>query len=511
MRAVYGLFFASLAFGLTGHLAFAQQTGAGSPDSRVALVIGNASYPNADPKLTQPAANARVMGDELFRDGFQVEEGENLTKEDMQRAIGRLYDKIKSGTAALLFFSGYGIQASGKSYMVPIDAQIYKEDDVRHDGISVDAVLSEMKNRGASVKIVILDASRRNRYESNFRSAPLGLAVPATPPVGTLLMYSAGPGTVARDSAGDLSLFVSELLDEMRAPGVSAAEVFDRTRMGVLRASQGEQQPWNLSYINEAFSFGPTAVAARPPVQTPEKPVPANPPPDGEQRAYERALQTGTRQSFEDFLNRYSSGQYADNARRQLAKLDSAPANSPQSQPPPTTPPARTPASVKDREAIKNLGTYIAKNPDDAAAYYRRGQLYAKIGEFARSITDFDEALRLNPKDAEALNNRCWARAMVGEFRTALADCNEALQLRPEYADALDSRGFVELKIGELSKAIADYDKALRFNKKQASSLYGRGLAKKRTGDPAGGASDIAAAEAIDPAVAAEFERSGLY
>ena len=77
MRAVYGLFFASLAIGLTGHLAFAQQTGAGSPDSRVALVIGNASYPNADPKLTQPAANARVMGDELFRDWFQVEEAEN--------------------------------------------------------------------------------------------------------------------------------------------------------------------------------------------------------------------------------------------------------------------------------------------------------------------------------------------------------------------------------------------------------------------------------------------------
>src|SRR5246127_1459686 len=216
MRAVPALFFLCLMCGLTGHLALAQLAGGGSPDSRVALVIGNASYPNADPKLTQPAANARVMGDELIRDGFQVEEGENLTKEDMQRAFGRLYDKIKPGTAALLFFSGFGIQSNGKSYMIPVDAQIYKEDDVRHDGISVDGVLSEMKNRGASVKIVLLDASRRNRYETNFRSAPLGLAVPATPPVGTLLMYSAGPGTVVRDSAGDLSLFVSELLDEMR-------------------------------------------------------------------------------------------------------------------------------------------------------------------------------------------------------------------------------------------------------------------------------------------------------
>jgi tetratricopeptide (TPR) repeat protein len=447
------------------------------------------------------------MGDELIRDGFQVEEGENLTKEDMQRAFGRLYEKIKPGTAALLFFSGFGIQSNGKSYMIPVDAQIYKEDDVRHDGISVDGVLSEMKNRGAGVKIIILDASRRNRYETNFRSAPLGLAVPATPPVGTLLMYSAGPGTVVRDSAGDLSLFVSELLDEMRAPGVSADEVFNRTRVGVLRASQGEQHPWNFSYINEAFGFGQAAGGPKPPMEAAERPVPSKPPPSEERRDYELALQNGTRQSFEDFLNKYPSGQYAQSARRELAKLDSTSAISPQ---PPPAPP-QTPASVKDREAIKHLDTYIGNNPDDAAAYYRRGQLYAKIGEFARSITDFDEAIRLNPKDAEALNNRCWARAMIGQSSTALGDCNEALQLRPEYADALDSRGFVELKIGELSKAIADYDTALRINKKQASSFYGRGLAKKRTGDRAGGARDIAAAEAIDPAVAAEFERSGLY
>ena len=511
MRTRSALFIFGLSFGLSVHPAFAQQPAARSLDSRVALVIGNASYPNADPKLTQPAANARVMGDELIRDGFQIEEEENLTKEDMQRAFSRLYDNIKPGTAALLFFSGFGIQANGKSYMIPVDAQIYKEDDVRHDGISVDGVLSEMKNRGASVKIIILDASRRNRYETNFRSAPLGLAVPAAPPVGTLLIYSAGPGTVVRDSADELSLFVSELLDELRAPGVSADEVFNRTRMGVLRASQGEQHPWNFSYINDDFTFGQASGAPRPAIQTAEKPVLPAPPPDEERRAYERALQSGTRQSFEDFLNQYPSGQHAGSARRELAKLGSTPSSNPPPLSSPAAPPAQASASPKDLEAIKHLDTYVGNNPGDPAAYYRRGQLYAKIGEFTRSITDFDEALRLNPKDAEALNNRCWARAMVGEFQTALKDCNESLRLRPDYADALDSRAFVELKIGELSKSIADYDMALAINNKQASSLYGRGLAKQRAGDRAGGAGDIAAAEALDPSIAADFERSGLY
>ncbi|MGB6175067.1 MAG: caspase family protein [Methylocella sp.] len=447
----------------------------------MALVIGNASYPNADPPLTQPIGNARALGEELTRDGFQVDERENLTKEAMQRAFGRLYDRIKPGTVALIFFSGFGIQSNRQSYMIPVDGQIYKQDDVRHDGISVDNVLSEMNNRGAGVKIAILDASRRNRFEANFRAAPLGLALPANPPSGTLVMYSAGSGSVVRDEANDRSLFVSELLKEMRAPGVPAEEVFNRTRMGVLRATQGEQNPSNYSSLNEDFTFGPQIPARQqlgkveqPPVGPDSKPIPdVKEPPVG-----------------------------PESKRVPDIKEPSVTPHSTSIPKPPV-------ADVKDLDAIKDLDRKLQNNPSDAAAFYRRGQLYAKIADYSHAIKDFDEALRLHPKDAEALNNRCWARAMVGDFQTALHDCNEALQLLPRYADALDSRGFVKLKIGLPSSAIADYDAALQI-KQQASSLYGRGIAKRQTGATAAGDSDIAAAKALDPVIAAEFNRDGI-
>jgi len=465
----------------------------------VALVIGNASYPNADPQLTQPIGNARTLGEELTRDGFQVDVGENLTKEAMQRAFGRLYDRIKPGTVALIFFSGYGIQSNRQSYMIPVDGQIYKQDDVRHDGISVDNVLSEMNNRGASVKIAILDASRRNRFEGNFRAAPLGLALPANPPSGTLVVYSAASGSVARDEANDRSLFVSELLKEMRAPGVPAEEVFNRTRMGVFRATQGEQNPSNYSSLNEDFTFIPQV----PVVTNPNPPTTKSDPAAEARRDYELAEQVGTRKAWEDFLNQHPSGFYAGLAREQLAKRDVpvAPDNSSSPKPPVV--------DVKELDAIKDLDRKLQNNPSDAAAFYRRGQLYAKNADYSKAIKDFDEALRLHPKDAEALNNRCWARAMVGDFQTALNDCNEALQLLPRYADALDSRGLVKLKIGLPSSAIADYDAELQI-KQQASSLYGRGIAKKQTGDTAEGDSDIAAAKALDPVIAAEFAREGI-
>src|SRR6478752_267603 len=108
---------------------------------RFALVIGNAKYPDAEAPLREPINDAREVADELKRDGFSVDIGENLTGEAMHRAFDRLYAKIKPGSVALIFFSGYGIQSNRQSYMIPVDAQIWSEADVRHDGFSLEAVL----------------------------------------------------------------------------------------------------------------------------------------------------------------------------------------------------------------------------------------------------------------------------------------------------------------------------------------------------------------------------------
>src|SRR5690242_21446451 len=100
---------------------------------RFALVIGNAKYPDADAPLKEPINDARDVADELKRDGFNVEIGENLTGEAMRRAFDKLYGKIKPGSVALIFFSGFGVQSSRQSYMIPVDAQIWTEPDVRRE------------------------------------------------------------------------------------------------------------------------------------------------------------------------------------------------------------------------------------------------------------------------------------------------------------------------------------------------------------------------------------------
>jgi TolA-binding protein len=488
------------------HPAFAQQS-----DARVALLIGNSAYPDAEAPLRDPVNNARNLADELRRNGFEVEIGENLTKDAMRTAIDRFYGKIKSGSTALFFFSGFGVQSDRQTYMMPTNAQVWTEPDVRRDGYSLETLLSEMNSKGARVKIAILDAARRNPFERRFRPVAGGLA-PVAVPKGTVVMYAAAPGAVTRD--GDRPVFTSELIKEIRGPG-RIEEAFNRTLIGVSRATNGEQVPWFSSSLVEEFSFTNTGrdrpEPAPPVVETDKRPPPPRPDPEATARAdFQSADRIGTKKAYEDFLAKYPSGRYADLARDEIARLSPRP--SPAPAPKPATPPPPPPPSVArtDDPAIRDLDKKIQTNPSDAVAYYKRGQLYAQYGDFRQATRDFDEVIRLTPRDAEALNNRCWARAMLGELQPALRDCDQALEIRPRYVDAFDSRGLVNLKLGQHSNAIADYDAALRINPKLASALYGRGLAKLRSGNSSGGNGDIAAAKLIQPDIVDEFASYGL-
>jgi hypothetical protein len=223
--------------------------------ARVALVIGNASYPDASTPLSTTIKDARTLAEEFRRAGFAVDLKENLGKTDMQSAIAALTDKIRPGMTALFYFSGYGIQVARQTYLIPVNAQLWTEADVRRDAISLDDVAAEMHRKGAKVKIVIIDAARRNPFERRFRSAAMGLA-PIDAPENTLAIFSAAPGKLINDGPGTNSLFVGELVKELRAPNVAAEEVFNRVRVGVSRASNNEQIPWLSSSLVEQFYFG---------------------------------------------------------------------------------------------------------------------------------------------------------------------------------------------------------------------------------------------------------------
>jgi Tfp pilus assembly protein PilF len=481
----------ALSFALIG--AAVPASAADVRGERVALVIGNAKYPDAEKPLIEPINDARDVADELKRDGFDVEIGENLNGEGMRRAFDRLYGRIKPGSVALVFYSGYGIQSGRQSYLIPVDAQIWTEPDVRRDGVALETVLGEINSRGAGVKIALIDASRRNPFERRFRSFSAGLA-PVVAPTGTLVMYSAALSSVTGDSGTARSLFVSELLKEIRVPELMAEETLNRTRVGVIRASRSEQVPWISSSLADDFSFIPGQKSAN--VAPIPKPTVADPAPTRREAALPPAPEPA----------RPSPPPVVETPRPTIALPPPPP-------PPPVVieaDPVKQRAELADDPTIKSLTRRLADNPEDTSALYRRGQVYASKGAYVLAIRDFNETLRLNPKDVEAYNNRCWVRTVVGDLQAALKDCNEALRLRPNFVDALDSRGLVNLKSGQARNAIADFDAALQINPRLTSSLYGRGLAKQKSGDQSEGEIDIANAKAMDPNIVGEFDSYGV-
>lgn len=231
-----------------------QITGSIGQTSRLALVIGNGHYPDAGAPLTQSINDARALSSSLRKNGFDVDMVEDATKDDMVRAVNRLKSRIKHDSVVMLFFGGFGVQAGRESYMLPVDAVIWKESDVRRHGVSIEGVLEMMKEQGAKAKLVVVDASRRNPYERRFRSYSHGLA-PISASDNALILTSASPGKVVDDGKGEHSVLVSEFLSNLNAKG-SAESVFNKTRLAISRASEGDQVPTVSSSLLEDVQFG---------------------------------------------------------------------------------------------------------------------------------------------------------------------------------------------------------------------------------------------------------------
>jgi hypothetical protein len=245
-------------------LAWVTLTVSASPQEkapRFGLVIANSSYAEADSSLTAGTTDARQLADEFRRNNFEIDLKENVGASDMRRAINTLITKLRSGATALLYFSGYGVQIDGQTYLIPVNAQITSEADVRDEGINLDATLAEMHRRGAQVKIVVIDAARRNPYEGRFRTYAAGLSA-ISGPEGMLAIYSAALGKLVPLAPGAPSLFMRELLKELRLPLRSFEDSLKAAREAVDRATNHEQTPWMATTLFDSFYLVPETPAA---------------------------------------------------------------------------------------------------------------------------------------------------------------------------------------------------------------------------------------------------------
>jgi hypothetical protein len=250
--------------------------------SRFALVIGDKAYPDNDSVLSEPGGNAKRVAESLKQLGFQTIVDEDLSKARMQAAIDDLQGKITSKTLVFFFFSGFGVQSDHHTYLIPVDAAIWSDQDVRTHGLSLDRILAGFEAKGARAQILVIDAARRNPFERRFRAAGSAGLAAVSGANNLLTIFSTAPEAVFDSTDAPTSPFVDELVKAMEEPGAAAEDAFRRTRTRVSHISRAGQQPWVSSSLKEDFTLGgdgcPAAGdgrSAHPATRPPEAPQPA--------------------------------------------------------------------------------------------------------------------------------------------------------------------------------------------------------------------------------------------
>jgi len=221
-------------------------------EQRVALVIGNSAYKSSP--LLNPINDARAMARVLGESGFKVISRENAGQKEMLLALRDFGDALKNGGVGLFYYAGHGMQIKGRNYLIPVDANIEREDEVAYTSVDANQILDKMEAAGNRMNIVILDACRNNPFARSFRSAGSGLAQMEAP-VGTLVAFSTAPGSVAGDGSGANGLYTQHLLTAIKEPGSKIEDVFKRVRKNVRQDTESKQIPWESTSLEGDFVF----------------------------------------------------------------------------------------------------------------------------------------------------------------------------------------------------------------------------------------------------------------
>ncbi|WP_161957928.1 caspase family protein [Azospirillum palustre] len=317
---------------------------------RKALVIGNAKYETNQP-LANPVRDAHDVADVLKRVGFSVRLLTDARLVDLTDAVQAFGESLREGDTALLYYSGHGIQAQGRNFIIPTNAKITAEQNVRLQAIDIEAILDQMAYAKTAVNIVILDACRNNPFEERLRGGTQGLAQ-MTAPKGTIIAYATAPGKTASDGRpGANGIYTAALLKAIETPGLTIEETLKRVRVSVMDVSNGHQIPWDASSLTGDFRFidGPSDTSPSPALpagtntdismqqdgrpsadeaaQTASLPAaPATSPPSPDGIAVENALWQEIKDAYDwdqyaDFLQRFPDGAFAGLARQRQKKM----------------------------------------------------------------------------------------------------------------------------------------------------------------------------------------------
>lgn len=191
---------------------------------RVALVVGNSTYDHIG-RLPNPENDAVDMSAALRRLGFEVTTELDADRVELTEALRAFTRRSAGADVSLVFYAGHGLEMDGVNYLVPVDARLERDVDVRYETVTLDDIL--VSTLGARLRLVILDACRNNPLARSMRRTEASRSVSGGS-LGqlneellgdeTLVAYAAAAGTTAADGMGRNSPYTSALLSYLDEP-----------------------------------------------------------------------------------------------------------------------------------------------------------------------------------------------------------------------------------------------------------------------------------------------------
>jgi hypothetical protein len=302
-------------------------------DKRVAFVVGNGAYKNVA-ALPNPAVDAKSMAKVLRNVGFDVVEGTNLTRDKMTERLLEFGKKAQGADVALFFYAGHGIAINGTNYLLPVDADLKSEMDVKlGSAINVDDTLEQTMN-DAKVKLVFLDACRDNPFAEKIRSAKATRSVNVQTGLaemksgeGTLIAFATGPGQTALDGeVGTNSPFTRALMANIAVPGMEIQQAMTKVRAQVNAETNKGQLPWGHTNLIGSVYLNPAPATAGSPVEAPNTPaVTAGPASEVELEFWRSIKDSNKPEELNAYLTNYPSGTFKSLALARIASLQDGP------------------------------------------------------------------------------------------------------------------------------------------------------------------------------------------
>src|SRR5664280_2591340 len=310
---------------------------AAKADRRVAFVVGNGAYKNVA-QLPNPPVDAKAMAAGLRNVGFEVVEGTNLTRDKMTARLLEFGKKAQGAHVAVFFSAGHGIAISGTNYLLPIDADIKSEMDVKLGAaINIDLTLDQTMS-DAKVKLVFLDACRDNPFAAKIKSNTATRSVSVQTGLaemksgeGTLIAFATGPGQTALDGQeGTNSPFTRALIAHITTPGVEIQQAMTEVRAQVNEETNKGQLPWGHTNLIGSVYLNPVAAAAPGAAASSSGPAPAavastSSGSDVELEFWRSVKESNKPEELNAYLTNYPNGQFKSLALARIASLENGP------------------------------------------------------------------------------------------------------------------------------------------------------------------------------------------